>query len=373
MSCTKSCQLLTPVNGRSFPRFARGLTRAAFFVGAVLFLAPSTARAASLAFSTAVNHSSSTTNQMRSLAYGNSSVYIGYIQTTGGDNRRLVDRHDDVVPAGAPLNTLTYPASDQPKAIAIDDRGNVFIGTRNSGDTSSNLSSYTSTFGSPSSLAVGSPNIGGLHAVTLGGVHYVYASYEGSGLIQRFNVENTGAMVADTTFNAGSSTYTVAGASTSVLRGLTVGSDGTIYVTSRADNKIYKIDPTLTTVTSATVTAAQDVALYQNSLYISSYNGTSSLVRQLSAGSLSLIQDFNAGTSTLDGNPYARAAGGGQGWAGIDIDPTGRLWLADQQYGVSGGLTFDRLITAQVPEPSTIVLAGLGLAAAAFYWRRRRR
>jgi hypothetical protein len=73
------------------------------------------ARPASLAFSTAVNHSSATTNQMRSLAWAKSSVYIGYMQTTGANNRE-VDRQDGVAPSGAPLNTLTFASATVPAA-----------------------------------------------------------------------------------------------------------------------------------------------------------------------------------------------------------------------------------------------------------------
>ncbi len=333
-------------------------------VGGLMFAACSavsaTAAAATLNFSTAVDHASSVTNQMRSVAYGNSSVYLGYIQKTGANNRE-VDRQDDIVPSGAPLNSHTFAASDQPKALAVDDRGNVFIGTRDSGNTTSQVGWYTPTLGFTTSLSAGSPNVGGLDAVTLGGVHYLYAAYEGSGLIQRFNIETSGTITADTTFNAGNSTFTIPTAG--VLRGMTVASDGTIYVASRGDNKLYEVSPDLSTVTSAVVPAAQDVALYGGNLYVTSYNGTNSLVRELAGGSLSFIQDFTAGAATLDGNPYARAAGGAEGWGGIDIDPSGRLWLADEQYGLAAGVTYDRLLVASVPEPSTLVLAALGLAA----------
>src|SRR5687768_14693737 len=56
----------------------------------------SSASAATLTWSTAVNQTSSTTNQLRAVALadqpGNDSVYLGYIQTTAANNRR-VNRH----------------------------------------------------------------------------------------------------------------------------------------------------------------------------------------------------------------------------------------------------------------------------------------
>jgi len=322
------------------------------------------ASAATLTWTTATSQTSGTTNQLRSVAVsdqaGNDSVYIGFIQTSG--NRR-VDRLDLNSPYGV-LNTHAS-GPDQPKGIATDDRGNVFVANRGSGTTSSQIQSFSSTLVPNSTTPATTPVIGGLAIQESAGTYYAYTVYESGGLIQRYDVTNPAAMTLDVSFGAGGS-YNIPGANN--LRGVEVGADGTLYVAARSDNNVYRVSSDLTTVSSFPLNRAMDVALYGGNIYATSYDGADSFIRVIDATTMAFIEDIDI--TTLDGNPYSRGAN--EGWGGIDIDNSGNIWLADQHYGSTGG-TQDRLLigSSLVPEPASIVM--LGMAAASFFVVRRRR
>jgi hypothetical protein len=332
--------------------------------GSLLFMGANVADAAALTWSTAVNTTSTTTNQLRGVEVaeqaGNNSVYYSYIQTTGGN--RQVSRINDSSPYSN-LNTLGSLA-DQPKAVTTDDRGNVFIAFRNSGNTSSYIQSRTATFGSSSNSAGTTPVIGGLTAYSAGSNYYALAGFEAGGLIQRYDVTNAGAMVLDTSFGTLGS-FNISGATD--IRGVEVDAAGNIFAASRGDGKLYRVSADLSTVTSVSLTRAMDVALYGGNAYVTSYNGTSSLIKVYDATTLALIDTITI--STLDANPYSR--GSNEGWGGIDIDSSGRIWLADQHYGSTGGTQDRLLVSSAVPEPTGIALLGLG--AGALLLRRRRK
>jgi hypothetical protein len=345
---------MTTFNRLLLPAFA------AMLIGGIANVVP----AATLTWTTATSQASGTTNQLRSVAVsdepGNDSVYIGFIQTSG--NRRI-DRRDTDSPYGV-LNTHAS-SFDQPKGIVTDDRGNVFVSNRNSGTNTSRIQSFSSTLTPNSNTATTTPVIGGLAIQQVGATYYAYAVYESAGLIQRFDVTNPAAMTLDATFGTGGS-YNIPLATD--LRGVEVGDDGSIYAASRGDAMVYKVSSDLSTVTSAAVPRALDVALYNGNVYATSYNGVSSLIRVIDAATMNFVDDITI--STLDGNPYSRAAT--EGFAGIDIDAGGNIWLADQHYGSTGG-TQDRLLVGSslVPEPTSLVLVSLGIASV-FAARRRR-
>jgi hypothetical protein len=337
-----------------------------FLANVALLLVATSVQAATLTWTTVLDHAvPSSTNQLRgvALADDDESVYISYIQSTGGNRR--VFRHDTDSPY-ALLNTHVS-GNDQPKGVATDDRGNVFVGNRISGTGDSFIQSFTAALSPIASSAQVSPVLGGLTVHKTGATYYAYAVYEGSGLIQRYDVTNPAAMSLDATFGALGS-YNIPGATD--LRGIEVAADGTLYVASRGDAKVYRVASDLSTVSFAAVPRAMDVALFDGNVYATSYNGVNSLIRVIDAATMSSVEDITI--TTLDANPYTR--GSAEGWSGIDIDDAGYIWLADQQYTGSGTGTRDRLLRggSLVPEPSTIALIGLaGVAGLALVRRRQ--
>jgi hypothetical protein len=306
---------------------------------------------------------SATTNQLRAVDVadqaGNNSVYLGFIQTSA--NRRI----DRINSASPYANLNTHAANlDQPKALASDDRGNVFVGERNSGTNTSNIQAFSATLTPGTTLSVSSPVLGGMDVYKSGSTYYAYAGFEANGEIRRYDVTTPAAPVLDTTFGTGG-LYTIAGATD--IRGVEIDATGNIFAASRGDGKLYKVAADLSSVTSVNLTRAMDVALFGGRAYVTSYNGTTSFIRVYDATTLAVIEDYTIAATILDGNAYTRGAN--EGWGGIDIDSSGRMWLADQHYGSTGG-TQDRLIVSSpVPEPT----AGAVLAAGAVMMVARRR
>jgi hypothetical protein len=339
------------------------ITRCSAAIACLLAVTHS-ATAATLTWTTARDTASGTTNQLRSVAAsdqpGNNSIYTGYIQTSL--NRRL-DRLDSSNPYSV-LNT--HPSGgDQPKGIATDDRGNVFVANRGSSTTSSRIQSFSSTLTPNSTTSATTPVIGGLAIQKSGATYYAYAVYEGAGLIQRYDVTNPAAMSLDVSFGTGGS-YNIPGASD--LRGVEVGADGSLFVASRGDGDVYRVSSDLSTVVSFPLNRAMDVALYGGNIYATSYDGVNSFIRVINASNMAFVEDI--AITTLDGNPYSRGAS--EGFSGIDIDAAGTIWLADQHYGSTGG-TQDRLLVATglaVPEPGSLALSGLAIALFAVRCRR---
>jgi hypothetical protein len=345
------------------------MNRSIGWCGVALLLYTSMTRAAAITWTTVYDQTSATTNQLRAVELakqsGNNSVYTGFIQTTGGN--RDVKRFDTSFPYS--LLNSRGGSNDQPKAIATDDQGNVFVGNRISGGNTAKITIHNATLAPGTDITNNVPNdqFGGLAQQTIGGLYYLYASRETTKELRRYVYDPTnpgGTIALDNTFATGG-VYTLADSTSGILRGLDVDTDGTIYVTSRDDNKVYRISSDLSTVSSATVTRAMDVDLYNGSAYVTSYNGASSLIRAFNATDLSLQGDITV--ATLDGNAYSRGAL--EGWGGIDIDATGRIWLGDENYNPSG-TTKDRLIVSQVgvPEPGSIAVL---LLAAGLFARRR--
>jgi MYXO-CTERM domain-containing protein len=346
-----------------------------FAIAVVCAALSASSNAAPLTWTTAVNQASTTTNQLRAVALadqlGNDTVYLGYIQDTGS-NRRRVNQHSTASPYTM-LSQQLSGNSQQPKGIATDDRGNVFVAYRQSGDSTSYIQSFTSdlTISNDTTTTV-SPVVGGIAIQKSGSTYYAYTVYEAGGLVHRYDVTNPSNMTLDTTFGLGGS-YNVPLANN--LRGIEVGPDGSLYIAARDDSnspnpngRVYKVAADLSSSSFVQLTRAMDVAIFGNHLYATSYNNTNSLIRKLNLSDLSTVDDITI--PLLDGNPYSRGAS--EGWGGIDIDASGRIWLADQHYGSTGG-TQDRLLVSSslIPEPTSVVL-GLLAIAALFSVRRRR-
>ncbi len=308
------------------------------------------------------NPTGTQTTQLRAIALANtagqSSIYTGFIQTSNNPPGRTVRRFDSQ-PAYGQLHELG-PGTSQPKALATDDRGNVFVGYRLSGTSASEIHATNASMGTTFDvLNVGSPNVGGMGVHRVGNDYYAYVAYEGGGLVQRFNVTDPTNVVLDVGFGVGGSyTLPVGGGE---LRGVEVDSSGNLWVASRADGLIYRVSPDLSTVNSVAVPRAFDVAFFDGRAYVTSYNGAFSLIRVLDEATMSFIDDI-----TISEIGFAR--GSAEGYSGIDIGDDGRIWLADQSYGTSP--VRDRLlVSSPIPAPGTLSLLGLaGLVAV----RRRR-
>ncbi len=114
--------------------------------------------------------------------------------------------------------------------------------------------------------------------------------------------------------------------------------DGTIFVADRDNSKVFRISPDLTETIVISVTRPMDIALFEDQAYITSYNGSNSLIKVVDKYDGSLVEDIQI--STLDGSGYSR--GTQEGWSGIDISDDGRIWLCDQLYSD----TKDRLLVS---------------------------
>jgi hypothetical protein len=350
-----------------------GLTRV-FGALAISIAGAAAADAAfTLTWNVAYDQTNATTNQLRAVEVseqaGNDSVYVGMIQTTG-NGRRLFQFDTD-----APHSQLsaTPGRNDQPKAIATDDRGNVFVGDRISGGNSGQITTFTSSLGSPTSTSTNVPTkqFGGLATAHFGGHYYLYATREattavsGSAVgaeIRRYIVDNPNSPVLDTTFGT-SGIFTIPGTTGSsgakTLRGIDIAPDGTIFTANRDEGLVHRISSDLTSVITKNLTGAMDVSLFNGMAFVTSYNGASSLIRVYHMGNLAVDSDITI--SALGLNPYTR--GGSEGWSGIDVDhKTGRIWLGDQSYQSSGTVK-DRLLVssalAQVPEPAAMLITSI--------------
>ena len=293
------------------------------------------------------------------LSSDDTTIYSGWIQWQQGTVRQ-----HDAQAVGPILNSYSLGSpqlNNQARALATDDRGNVYVGRNASGNGEIEIRNATlgtqvaGPFGGSTSL------VEGLSVWHSGLSYFLYVS-RANGTIQRFNVTTPGAPALDSSWATGG-TYTVPGAGN--LRGIEVASDGTIYVTQRdttggdRNGFVYEIDPTLASSFSASVRGAMDVAIYDAELYISEYLGSDSAIAVLDAATLGLVDTLDTG--------YNR--GSGYGYTGIDVAADGRIYLADEWYSTEG-LNRDRILTTYplqeepngpIPEPTTLLLLGLGL------------
>jgi len=310
--------------------------------------------AQSLTWTTAVDQIASSNNetrQLRALALakeaGDDSIYLGYIQHHTPCSRD-VHRHSTVAPHVL-LDTRGL-GCPQPKGLDTDDRGFVYVGNREGGGSfTAVVHVHDAELNLLDTFNFSTGEFGGIAVERDGSDYYLYLTREGGGVINRYVATDPTNIVPDTSWGT-SGSFTVPGGG--VLRGIKVASDGTLFVAQRDPGTVFRISADLSSVTSAVSPRAMDVALFGDRVYASAYDGVNSLIRVLDAADLSFIEDITV--DDLDGNPYTR--GSAAGFAGIEIDAGGRIWLADEQYAGSGIATQDRLIVS-----STLLSPGLAL------------
>jgi hypothetical protein len=373
---------------RREPRQRRPWRLAAVMAAVLLLLGiDAPARADTITWTALLDQTSGTTYSLRGVALSanDSTVYGTWLHT--GDNKLIVEYN---ATTGALLYSSTIGVNNQAKSIATDDRGYVYLG---SGDYTKptqiqvRSSDLQTIYGTASTTNTDTTNtdtkdkrIGGASIWKNGNQYYLYITRESgfdAAYIQRFNVTNPSNPTLDTSFGSGGTLnlQSLLPGDTAVgyLRGLEVAKDGTIYVTStrtdtaanKANARVYKIAPNLTSATYTTLRGAMDVAIYGSDLYVSQYDAQNSAVAVLNAGTLGLEKTLLTGF--IHSNTSADS-----GYSGIDITSDGRIFLADQVYSLTGNS--DRLLESSsvgpVPIPSTVLLLGSGLMGL-LLWRRR--
>lgn len=309
---------------------------------------------------------------LRGLALSNdgSQIYAGFISPASGTAIREISTSGGTVTA----STTISGSFTQPKGLGVDPSGNVWTTLNNSsGSTSQQFRAYSGALNSTLSttaLPVTSSNtqLWGATVATIGGNTYLYVTgNKGGTTIERYNINNPSSPVLDSSFgtsgilNVGALVgYTFTSGANGLLNGLAVASDGTIYVAAdlssssaiRGDT-LLKIAPSLSTYTSTPVVEAMGVALYGSNVYVAQYNSTASSVAVLSSSNLTHID-----TLTFSGVPAHSNTSVDSGYSNVAISASGTLYVADQLFTSTN---HDQILVAHVPEPSTIVLAALGL------------
>ncbi len=298
---------------------------------------------------------------------------------------QMVWRHD---PSSGAVTAAYDMGGVQANAIATDDRGYVYIGEGDYGAgririTPSALDSTVKSFGGKDGTEVEGLSIRKELPATGDLPNYYLYVTRSDGTIERYDVTDPANPALDPTFGTGGVYDALAG---EPLRGVEVAGDGTMFVAQRDSDPgtndrsgfVYAIPPTLptdpTTIPTYDDIAAMDLALYGDLLYVTTYDGDSSLVFvfDVSGGTLALLDTFEP--MVVDGPEREDV----YGYAGIDISPLdGRVFFTDQWYSISGE-NLDRILTnparatlqPEIPEPGTLALVGLGLLGLV---RRRRR
>lgn len=330
------------------------------------------------------------------------SLYSGFIQ--GGSSAGV--QHitlSGTPPLGTAQNFYNVTTSQngpssadhQPKAVATDARGLVYIGSSKvstSGDNARIIiqdSTLSLSGGAQKVIALSDiaslgntgERVGGLSVRSEGANLYLYVSREhpDSAYIERYVIGGTDVATATLTLDAafngtGRFNLTSVAPDAKDLRGLEVSADGTMFVTSNGANALFRISSDFASVTRQAVTNPYDVALYDGRAFVTSYNADASAVYELLWGAgLDVLSTFSA-TAAFPRNNVA-----GTGYSGIDIDSSGRIYLVDQLYfctssSCSSGTWGDRILVSSVlapldpggsvPEPGTGSLALLAVAAA---------
>ncbi|MCC6785630.1 MAG: hypothetical protein IT457_22455 [Planctomycetes bacterium] len=304
--------------------------------------------AAQVSWSLFADHPAASTRSLRGIALDPNAarLYGSFIQgssTAGVRSYTFVGTPPLGTTSGF-FNVTTQPfassASHQAEAVVVDDRGWVYLASIKDSTSADNARVYicTEDFATSTMVALADidfpgttgETIGGLDVRNDAGVHQLYVTRFHGGsdapYVERYVIGGatvaTATLTLDPTFN-GTGRHAVPGAAK--LRGIDVAADGTMFVASRDQNRLWRIPASLTGESFATVTRAMDVALYGANAYVTSYDGLNSAVLE-----------FDAATLTATGRSFTATGvftrGTSEGYSGIDIDAAGRLYVCDQIY-----------------------------------------
>jgi hypothetical protein len=354
-------------------------------LAALFIVLPSPLRATTLTWTQVLDHNAgSDIRSLRGLALSNDeqSLYAGFIQGSDTAGFRDYQLSPFSLIATHDVNAVDSTTKRQAEAVTTDDRGIVYgasIKDSTSG-VNARITLLNANFSTTKHFSLaditGPPNnstgetIGGLSIRKSGSDYQLYVSrhLSNTAYIERYIVGGTdvtsATLTLDATFGSGGQfNLQPFVASADYLRGLEVAADGTMFVASRENDTVYRISSALDSVTSTTVVEAMDVALFGPNLYVTQYNGANSAIVELNQATLTPTGSVFTATGTF---PHTEAS---TGYSGIDIDSSGRIYLADQIYNASNA---DRiLVSSPIPEPSTGALSALATLLF-FAWRRRR-
>ena len=314
-------------------------------------------------------------------------VYYGHIQGADDGVLSTGDRHI-VRLSGTPaiLNTTVF--SIQPKALETDGRGNVYAGGYQNGQPGVYIYDRTLTTSSFFPVAQ-ADEIDGLAARTVNNTVFLYVSNRndwnaGKSFVRQYDVTNVAAPAA---------TGWERTLATTGLRGIAVNSaTGEVWATARTTfitydsvnpnqiasinpgGGVFKISADASSATSISQPDAVDVVIRSGNAYVVTQpglldkngnlvvNGTTSQILELNSA-LAVTQSYALNIV----NPSS-SYGLGQ----IDVNAFGLFYITDEDSSIGGLPTtyVDRIYTAHLPEPGSLVLLGVG--GAVVLMRRRR-
>jgi hypothetical protein len=218
----------------------------------------------------------------------------------------------------------------QPRGLATDDRGNVYVSLRDSGV----VRIYDANLSTTPLGAFGLVKPLGVAVRKLGSDYYAYV-VNGS-QVQRWNVTDVALPALDAAWTP---PLVLTDPATPEGNGIAVDADGTVFVASSVASRVYRISPDGLTVTaSAPINSAADVAVYQDRIYVVSRVSlaTPAVVPPIvqlykadltTAGSDIVVPDF--------GTPRSSIAQ----LTGIEVSSDGKLFVSEENYlGTANGI-----------------------------------
>lgn len=305
---------------------------------AIAVLAAASAAAAQYAWTTRYDAGvSATTRSMRGLALSadGATLYAGFIQGSSTRALRAIDAATGTVLATTPAEASAF------NALAVDDRGFVYA-ARGSASTGLRIYSGSDIATVVATVPIATNVNNGIAVWKSGATYYAYLA-NGSSVL-RYDVTDQTTPVLDT---AWASSGTFAGFGGAALRGIHVDTAGVLYATARDTNQVFRVSAGTSpavTHTSTAVTRPMDAVGFGDSLFVSSYNSSDSVVVELAADDLALRNTIATGV--------ARATAADTGYAGIDAGAGGTLYVADQVYNGNTSSTADRILAGE-PLPPT--------------------